>query len=156
VTRPKHLRPRYRYLAVEIDAWPDAALDRDAFQAAVWDAARGLLGDAESAAVGGRVVAFAAAGGTAEAVVRAHRGTVGRARATLACIDAGDGDPVGVRVRGTSGTIRACEERHLGRASEGVGTSTVEFDEAERTAVDRGDAIDVRVGDGYVGATDRD
>ncbi|MFC6754912.1 ribonuclease P, partial [Halorubrum tibetense] len=32
---PKHLRPRWRYLALGIEAWPDADVDRRAFQRAL-------------------------------------------------------------------------------------------------------------------------
>jgi len=42
---PKHIRPRWRYLAVEIEAAPDADIDRGAFQRALWYAAGNLLGD---------------------------------------------------------------------------------------------------------------
>jgi ribonuclease P/MRP protein subunit POP5 len=112
---PKHLRPRYRYLAVAIEAWPDAAIDRRAFQAAVWEETRGLLGDAGSAAVDPTVVAFAFAEGTGEAIVRVRRGESGRARAAIACIEAIDGAAVGLRIVGKSGTIRACEEKYMSR-----------------------------------------
>ena len=42
---PKHLQPRWRYLAVELEAWPDADFDRRDFQRSVWFAAQNLLGD---------------------------------------------------------------------------------------------------------------
>jgi len=46
---PKHLQPRWRYLAVELECWPDADVDRGTFQRHLWYAAQNLLGDAESA-----------------------------------------------------------------------------------------------------------
>lgn len=108
---PKHLRPHWRYLAVEVAA--DADLSRGAFQRAVWYAAGNLLGDAGSADADLRVLRFDFDDGTGAAVVRARRGEVGPARAALACVHEVNGSSVGVWVRGVSGTIRACEERHL-------------------------------------------
>ena len=46
---PKYLRPRWRYLAVELESWPDADVDRRSFQRELWFAAQNLLGDAGSA-----------------------------------------------------------------------------------------------------------
>ncbi|ELK49519.1 ribonuclease P protein component 2, partial [Haloferax sp. BAB-2207] len=46
---PKHLRPRRRYLAVEVETWPDADLARGPFQRELWYAAQNLYGDAGSA-----------------------------------------------------------------------------------------------------------
>ncbi|TKX77234.1 ribonuclease P, partial [Halorubrum sp. SD626R] len=43
---PKHLRPRWRYVAVGIETWPDADVGRRAFQRALWYAAGNLVGDA--------------------------------------------------------------------------------------------------------------
>jgi len=135
---PKHLRPRWRYLAVGLESWPDTDLDRHAFQRALYDAAQDLLGDAVSAEIDASVLSFRFAEGDGEAVVRARRGEVDRLRAVLATIARVDGDPLGVYVRGVSGTVRACEEKYIG---------------ADRDAVVRGDRVDVDVGGGRVGAT---
>ena len=37
-----------------------------------------------------------------------------RARAAIASVGSIDGQPVGTRVRGASGTVRACEEKYIG------------------------------------------
>lgn len=153
---PKHLRPRWRYLGVGLEAWPDASLDRRAFQGAVWESARALLGDPGSAAADLSVLRFEFADCEGEAVVRARRGRVGEARAALACLDAVEGHPVRVRVRGVSGTVRACEERYLGRGAGPVEESHVVFEDARREALSRSDAVDVRLPDGFAGATDLD
>ncbi|QCC48136.1 ribonuclease P [Halobellus limi] len=112
---PKHLQPRWRYLAVGIEAWPDADFDRGAFQRDLWYAAQNLYGDAGSAEADLTVLAFHYADGDGETIVRAHRGTEDRARAAVAALDRVDGKPVGLRIRGISGTVRACEERYLKR-----------------------------------------
>jgi ribonuclease P/MRP protein subunit POP5 len=164
---PKHLQPRWRYLGVGIEAWPDATFDRDGFQRALWTAARRLLGDPGSAAVDLAVLRFAfgksddeqgidASEGAGEAVVRARRGRVDEARAALACVDAVDGHPVGLHVRGVSGTVRACEERYLGRGAGPTEQRHVAFESDRRGAVVRGDAVDVRLPDGFAGAADLD
>ncbi|MFB6169589.1 MAG: Rpp14/Pop5 family protein [Haloarculaceae archaeon] len=153
---PKHLRPRWRYLAVGLEGWPDAAVDRGGFQRHLWYAAQNLLGDAGSAAIDLSVFGFSFEDGTGEAVVRCRRGTVDRARAALACVDAVDGDPVRVHVRGVSGTVRACEEKYLGRPAEPADERKVAFDGATRGAVGRNGLADVRVGDAFVGATELD
>jgi len=64
-----------------------------------------------------------------------------------------DGDPIGIRVSGISGTVRACEERYMGRAGGNSTQRDVAFEGAERPATVRGDAHDVRIESGYVGAT---
>ncbi|MFB6080982.1 MAG: Rpp14/Pop5 family protein [Haloferacaceae archaeon] len=153
---PKHLRPRWRYLGVGLEAWPDADPDRRAFQRALWESARRLLGDPGSAGVDLSVLRFAFADGEGEAAVRARRGRVEEARAALACLDAVDGHPLGVHVRGVSGTVRACEERYLGRRSGPFEERHVVFENASREALTRGGAVDVRLPEGFAGATDLD
>ena len=150
---PKHLRPRWRYLAVGIETWPDAEIGRRAVQRALWYAAGNLVGDAGSADADLTLLAFSHAEGEGEAIVRVRHGHVDEARASVACVSAVDGDPVGIRVRGTSGTVRACEERYMGRASRVSTQRDVAFEDAERPALVRGDAYDIRVGSAYVGAT---
>ncbi|EMA58108.1 Rpp14/Pop5 family protein [Halorubrum kocurii] len=149
---PKHLRPRWRYLAVGIETWPDAEIGRRGFQRALWYAAGNLLGDAGSADADLTLLAFSHGDGEGEAIVRARHGHVDDARAAIACVSDVDGGPVGIRVRGISGTVRACEERYMGRASGPSTQRDVAFEDAERSAVVRGDARDVWTGSGYVGA----
>ncbi len=154
---PKHLRPRWRYLAVGIEAWPDADLSRAGFQGAVWGAARSLLGDPGSADADLRVMQFAFDDGTGEAVLRVRRDEVGPARAAIACVDEIEGDPVGVWVRGVSGTIRACEEKYIGGSPDDVSHTEVVLGNDRRSAVVRGDRVDVRTGgDTFTGATLQD
>ncbi len=153
---PKHLRPRWRYLGVELETWPDADLSRGSFQRELWYATQNLLGDAESADADLTVFTFRHANGRGEAVVRARRGHVDEARAALACIDSVDGESVGLRVRGVSGTVRACEERYLGRAAGDFDERNVAFEGADRPVLVRNGAIDVRLPSGYLGATDLD
>jgi ribonuclease P/MRP protein subunit POP5 len=149
---PKHLRPRWRYLAVGIEAWPDADLDRRSLQAAVWRSARHLLGDPGSADADLKVLRFRFDRGIGEAVVRTRRDEVEAGRAAMACIDAVEGQPVGIRIRGVSGTVRACEEKYLGSGPE-LRDTNVAFESVDRRAVARDDLIDVRLDDAYVGAT---
>jgi len=153
---PKHLRPRWRYLAVDLEAWPDADLDRRAFQRSIWFAAQNLLGDVGSADADLSVLDFAFDDGDGEAVVRARHGHVEAARAALACVDEVAGDPVGLHVRGISGTIRGCEEKYLGRRRELSGERSVVFADAERVAVERDGLIDVRLDGAFAGATELD
>jgi ribonuclease P/MRP protein subunit POP5 len=150
---PKHLRPRWRYLAVDLESWPDAELDRRSFQREVWFAAQNLLGDATSADLDGTVLGFRFEQGDGEAVVRARRGEVERLRAALGTVDEVDGWPLGVVVRGVSGTVRACEEKYIRRPTEEFEERTVAFADADRPAVVRNDRVDVRLSGGRVGAT---
>ena len=78
---PKHLRQRWRYLGVAIEAWPDASVDRRAFQREAWYAAQNLLGDAGSADVDLTVLRFELSDCEGVAVVRTRRGAERRARA---------------------------------------------------------------------------
>ena len=149
---PKHLRPRWRYLAIGIETWPDADFRRRSFQRALWYAAGNLVGDSGSADADLTLLSFSHADGIGEAIVRVRHGHVDEARASIACVSAVDGDAVGIYVRGISGTVRACEERYMGRAGANSTQRDVAFEDAERPAVVRGDACDVSVESGYVGA----
>lgn len=153
---PKHLRPRWRYLALGLETWPDATVDRRAFQEAVWESARNLLGDVTSARAGLRLLRYELADGWGQAVVRVRRGEVEAARAALACVDRIDDQPVGLHVRGVSGTVRGCEEKYIGERTEPTGERNVAFADAIRTAVVRDDRLDVRTADGFTGATELD
>jgi ribonuclease P/MRP protein subunit POP5 len=167
---PKHLRPRWRYLGVGIETWPDAAFDRGRFQRHLWYAAQNLVGDVGSARADLSVLGFVFDAPAGEAVVRARHGHVEEARAVLACLPEVGGDPVGVTVRGVSGTVRACEESfcprlaagdsdeesYLGGPAEPPDERTVAFGGVERSAVVRGARADVRTDDGFTGATQFD
>ena len=153
---PKHLRPRYRYLAVELSSTPDASFSRRSFQRELWYAAGNLLGDPGSADADCTVVRFEFSEGAGEAVVRARHGHAEAARAALACVASVDGHDLGVVVRGISGTIRACEEKYLGRPRQISAQRTVAFEDDDRPAVERNGVLDVRVDDRYVGATQID
>lgn len=110
---PKHLRPRWRYLAVRIDLPDSETVARRAFQRELWYAGQNLLGDPGSADAVLSVVRFSVSEGGGSAIVKARRGEEGRARAALACLDGIGGTPVGLYVAGIGGTIRAAEEKYL-------------------------------------------
>jgi len=152
---PKHLQPRWRYLAVTIESRPDAGIDRRTFQREAWYAAQNLLGDTGSARADLTVVRFAFDDGEGHAIVRVRRGETGPARAALACIDTVDGTPVGVHVTGTSGTVRACEEKYIRGPTEPAEREIV-FENAETSAVVRGERVDVRCEGAFAGATTLD
>jgi ribonuclease P/MRP protein subunit POP5 len=153
---PKHLRPRWRYLAVEIEAAPDAAFDRGDFQRALWYAAGNLLGDAGSADADLTVFAFEFADGAGEAIVRARRGETDAARAAIACVDSVGEEPVGLRVCGISGTVRACEESYLGDRTSPPTEQHVTFADDSRPAICRDDLAEISMPDGFVAATELD
>ncbi len=151
---PKHLRPRWRYLAVRLEAWADASFDRGDFQRAIWYAAGNLLGDPGSADAELSVVRFRMESGTGAAIIRTRRGEVDAARAVVACVESVDSEEVGLRVSGVSGTIRACEESYLGGAGGRTTETEAVFAGTSRHAWDRNGAVDVRMPDGFVGVTD--
>ena len=107
---PKHLQPRWRYLAVTLFTKPGERIDRRSFQRELWYAARGLLGDPGSAAADLTVVDFSFEDGRGTALVRARRGEITNARAALACVHTIDGVRVGLAVVKASGTMRAARE----------------------------------------------
>ncbi|MCU4716763.1 Rpp14/Pop5 family protein [Halapricum hydrolyticum] len=153
---PKHLQPRWRYLAVRFETWPDATVDRGAFQRELWYAAQNLLGDVGSAAVDLTVVRFDGWDGGGEAIVRVRRGECERARAIVACVDAIGSDPVGLRVAGTSGTVRACEEKYMRGGPERTEQRHVTVGDAERPAVVRDGRLEYRMNDAFTAGTPLD
>ncbi|QLK25258.1 ribonuclease P [Natrinema zhouii] len=153
---PKHLRPRWRYLAVSLETWGDERIGRRSFQRELWYAGQNLLGDPGSADADLSVVRFDFTDGIGGAIVKVRHGETEPARAALACIDEIDGAAVGIRVRGISGTIRAAEENYLGRDGQDSGERNVVFGNEERVAVLRDGVGDVRLDEAFVGATDLD
>jgi ribonuclease P/MRP protein subunit POP5 len=153
---PKHLRPRWRYLAVVLESRPDADIEEADLQRCLRYSAQNLLGDTGSAELDLTVIRFHHGDGSGGAIVRTRRETVDRARSVIACVDEIDGDAVGVRVAGVSGTIRACEEKYMGHGPENQAQRYVAFDGAQRSATVRDGRIDVQTDDAYVGATTLD
>ncbi|UPM42922.1 Rpp14/Pop5 family protein [Halocatena salina] len=153
---PKHLRPRWRYLGVDIEAWPDARIDRGQFQRELYYNAQNLIGDVGSTEIDLSVFGFRFENGDGAAVVRVRRDAVERGRAVLACVNSVDDQPVRVTVRGVSGTVRACEERYIRRPLERPEERTVAFENADRFAFVRERRIAVRTDNGFAGATDFD
>ncbi|GAA0456766.1 Rpp14/Pop5 family protein [Halococcus dombrowskii] len=153
---PKHLRPRRRYLAVAIESWPDGDFGTRDFQRECWYAAQNLLGDPGSADADLSVIDFDVEDGSGLAIVRVRHGEVERARAAIACVDTVGDAPVGIRVLGVSGTIRACEERYKGRAARESAERNVAFADARRPATVRGDRVEIDSESGFVGATTLD
>ncbi|WP_159900486.1 Rpp14/Pop5 family protein [Salinirussus salinus] len=156
MTLPKHLRQRWRYLAVGVESWPEASVERDPFQRALWYGAQDLVGDVGSATVDLTVQRFRYGDGEGEAAVRTRRGAVERARAVIASVDEVAGDPVGLRVRGVSGTLRGCEEKYMGGGPVATEQRHVTFEGADRTATLRGGRATVRVDGAPVGVTTLD
>jgi len=140
---PKHLRPKWRYVAVAIETDPDVSLARGAFQRELWYAAQNLLGDAGSADADGTVVRFQFADGDGRAVVRARRDHVESQRAALACIDAVGDATTAISILGVSGTIRACEDQYLDDAGHRLERRDRSFEGSTRVAVVRGDRVAV-------------
>ena len=153
---PKHLRPKWRYVAVALETDPVVSLSRGAFQRELWYAAQNLLGDAGSADADGTVVRFQFRNGDGSAVVRARRGHVEDLRAALACIETVDDATVAVTVRGVSGTIRSCEEKFIPPATERPDRREVAFANGRRPAIVRGDRVAVDVDGERVYATSED
>ena len=153
---PKHIRPRWRYLAVAIEAAPDADIDRGAFQRALWYAAGNLLGDVGSADADLTVFGFEFDAGVGEAIVRTRRGETDAARAALACIDRVDDTQIGLVVRGISGTVRACEESYLGDGRPNLTEDSVAFADDQRSAICRDDVAEISLPEGFVAATELD
>lgn len=150
---PKHHQPRWRYLAVAFETWPNADVDRRAFQHELWLAGQSLLGDPGGADVDLQVMRFSPSPGGGGAIVRARRTDVAAARAAVACVDEVDGHPVGLRVTGVSGTIDTCSENYLGDGTGISSQSEVTVEGAERPAWRRNGAFDVRGPSGFIGAT---
>jgi ribonuclease P/MRP protein subunit POP5 len=154
---PKHLRPRWRYLAVGVETEPTVQFDGRDIQQAVWRAARSLLGDPGSADVDLRVMRTHLADGGGEVLLRVRRGEVSRGRAALACVDTIAGEPIGLVVRGVAGTARAAEEKYMNGATRFQAEERVVLNSADHRALPRGDGrYDLHVGGAFVGATELD
>jgi ribonuclease P/MRP protein subunit POP5 len=153
---PKHLRPRYRYLAVEIETWPDADLDRRDFQDAVWSSARTFLGEATSAAIDLQVIESDFWTGGGSVLVRVRRDTVEQARAALACVSSVSEQPVRVGVRGIGGTVRATESKYRDGPPAATETEPITYRGNPGRAVFRRDRVDIDLDGTFVGATPKE
>lgn len=153
---PKHLQPRYRYLAVDLESWPDLELDRSSLESRLQRSARELLGDAGVAATDLSIVRFDFDDGHGSAIVRTRREAVAATRAAIACVGSVEGAPIGLYVAGISGTVRACSEKYIGERPESVIERNVVYGSAERTAWCRDDRVDIRTDGAFLGATNLD
>lgn len=153
---PKHLRPRWRYLAVAICTWTDRDLDRTSFEAAVQEAVRSLHGDIGCADADLRLFRFTYHVGRGQAVIRVRRDAVDVVRSALTCMDSINDTPVGLQIVGVSGTVRACEEKFLGSQGEAIEQRTVAFDGVEYSATVVGVEVDLQSDDGRIGAISLD
>lgn len=154
---PKHLRPRWRYIVVALETWPDTDLDETQVQAAFWTSARSLLGDPGGADADIRVLSFEYAEGDGMILVRVRRGMVAGARAAIACVADIGGAPVGLRVVGVSGTVRAAEEKYLNAPTRPGTEDDVVFESVARRAVPRGNGrVDLHDRGEFTGATQLD
>ncbi|MBP1987087.1 Rpp14/Pop5 family protein [Halolamina salifodinae] len=153
---PKHLQPRWRYLAVAVETWPDADIGRRAFQRELWYAGQNLLGDPGSADADLRLLRYDVAEGTGGAIVRVRRGEVEAARAALACVDEVNGHPIGLRLTGVSGSVDAASESYLGDPAGSSTQEEVTFEGADHPAHRRDGAVDVETPTGWLGATVHD
>jgi ribonuclease P/MRP protein subunit POP5 len=143
-------------MAVALETWPAGDIARESFQRTLWYNAQNLSGDTGSAVLDLSVLAFQFDGGAGQAIVRVRRGSVDEARSILACMDTVEGDSVGLRVLGTSGTIQACEEKYMGDAPIDSEQRYVVFDGTERSVTVRDQRMDIETEAGYVGATTLD
>lgn len=153
---PKHLRPRWRYLAVRIVTWPDAAIDREEFVSVIRASCQSLVGDVGVATAEVAVFEFTFGDGRGAAVVRVPRAAVETARAAIACVDDIGGHPVRLEITGVSGTVRGCEEKYLGRRGEAPYQSRVAFADAMYPAMIYGENVDIMRENAFVGATSLD
>lgn len=154
---PKHLRPRWRYLAVAVETGPDVSPGGRRLQQAVWTAARALLGDPGSADVDLRVMRSHLSAGGGEVLIRVRRGEVDRGRAAVACVSEIEGNRVGLYVKGVAGTARAAEEKYMNGATRISDEERVVLDSAVHRGVPRrGSRVDLRDGEDIIGATTLD
>jgi ribonuclease P/MRP protein subunit POP5 len=126
------------------------------FQRTLWYAAQNLLGDPGSADAYLEVVTVEFWPGGGEAIIQVRRGEVDRARAAIACVDSIQKHPIGITVRGVSGTIRAGKEKYLYGPPKPHREETVVFNSETRNAHVVGDLVDVAVSGSFVGATQCD
>jgi len=151
MTLPKSLRPRNRYVFFEVETLPDASFGEHDLRRALWFGAQNLYGDVTSAETRAEVVEYEGEDATlGTGVVRCDHEYVDETRAALACIDEVDGDPVGVRVLGVSGTLAA------GRGRYGDTPTTRETTVDGAPAWERDGAVDVRTDDGFMCGTHHD
>lgn len=153
---PKHLQPRYRYMALEIETWPDKDLDASSLETAIRTSVRNLLGDVGHATTALSVVRFRFEEGVGDAIIRTRRGCESTARAAIACVTTVAGAPIGLSVVGISGTVRACSEKYIGERPEPVIERNVVYGSAQRAAWCRDDRVDIRTDGAFTGATNLD
>lgn len=144
-------------MVVALETWPDTDLDDQQVQAAMWASARSLLGDPGSADADLQVLTFEYAAGDGMVLVRVRRGMVSAARAAITCVDEIGGVPVGLRVVGVSGTVRAAEEKYLNAPTGPGSEDDVVFESVARRAVPRGNGrVDLHDRGEFTGATQLD
>lgn len=147
MTLPKSLRPRNRYVFFEVETLPDASFGEHDLRRALWFEAQNLYGDVKSAETRAELLEYDGDATIGLGIVRCAHDRVEETRAALACVDEVRDDPVGVRVVGVSGTLKAGRNRYGETPT--VEETTVEDSPAWR----RGDALDLRTDDGFMCGT---
>ena len=153
---PKHLRPRYRYIVVSIESWPTAKLDKHTFQQAIWTSTSRLFGDTGAATADLFLIRFEFSNGSGWGIIRTHRDTLPIARSSIACVSKINEFPVGIIVRGVSGTIKSCEDKYLSKLPEPVIPGEHFFNTKISPSFTRGHCIDIQTDTDFIGATHLD
>ncbi|MFB6255060.1 MAG: Rpp14/Pop5 family protein [Halobacteriaceae archaeon] len=150
---PKHLRPRWRYIAIRLESWPNITIEKEDFQRNLWYAGQNLLGDPSSADARLEVVMFTYQNGLGEAIIKVRHQHTQEARAAISCISNIDGKPVGILVKGISGTVRACEEKYMHEPQIQYNEERVAFANHTRRALIYDDRVDIDIDGDFTGAT---
>jgi len=153
---PKHLRPRYRYIVVSIESWPTAKFDKRTFQHALWASTSRLFGDTGANAADLFLIQFEFSNGSGWGIIRTRRDALSIARPSIACISKINEFPVGILIRGVSGTIKSCKEKYLSEPSEPLISGELLFDTKISPSFTRGHCIDIQTDTDFIGATHLD
>lgn len=151
MTLPKSLRGRRRYVFFEVETLPDASFGEHDLRRTIWFEAQNLYGDVTSAETRAELLEYDASQGGGLGVVRCAHDRVEETRAALSCVDEVDGDRLGIRVLGVSGTLDAGRDRY-GDAVPTTRATTVDGADAW----ERDGAVDVRTDDGFMCGTHHD
>ncbi|XGI83352.1 Rpp14/Pop5 family protein [Halorutilales archaeon Cl-col2-1] len=153
---PKSLEPRHRYVFFEVETLPNSGkVDEKSLERQIWFESQNLFGDIVSSEARAELIEYDPPVG----VVRCAHDRVDEIRSALACVTSVEGEDVGVRVVGVSGTLNSGREKFSKPDWERV---EVEDDGVTRVAWKSRDRLDFEAeetdeeGTVFIGATVHD
>ncbi len=143
-------------MVVSIESWPTANIDKRTFQHAIWTSTSRLFGDNGAATADLFLIRFEFSDGSGWGIIRTPRDALHMAKSSLACISQINEFPIGILIKGVSGTIKTCEEKYLSDLPTSIVSKELFFNNKLSSCFIRENSVDIKIDNDFIGATHLD